>query len=128
MSYNLSVEKKSTYLHITVRGTNNRDNVVKYLSEVQEHCLKNNSPNVLIEENLEGPGLSTFTMYDIITEASKRLHPDIFHIAYVDVNPEHNMTDLQFAENVAVNRSVNVKIFPSVAEAEHWLKTITGRK
>lgn len=124
MSYTLTVENKTNYLHVTVEGKNSSENVLKYLAEVQDKCLQHKCPNVLIEEHLTGPGLSTFTIYDVIAEASQRVHPNIFHIAYVDLNPEHNMRDLKFAENVAVNRSVNVKIFSTVTEAEQWLKSI----
>jgi hypothetical protein len=40
-------------------------------------------------------------------------------IAYVDVNAAGAL--MQFAETVAVNRALPVKVFPTVAEAEEWL-------
>jgi hypothetical protein len=123
-AYVLTVEPKTKYLHITVRGKNTPENVLICLSEVREKCLQHECPNVLIEEHLNGPSLHTFTMFDNITEASKRVHPVISHIAYVDVNPEHDWNQLKFAENVAVNRAVNVKLFPSVTEAEKWLSNM----
>jgi hypothetical protein len=29
---------------------------------------------------------------------------------------------MEFAEDVAVNRGLNMRLFPTVAEAEHWLR------
>jgi hypothetical protein len=124
MSYDLTVEHKTNYLHVSVRGKNTPENVLNYLSDVREKCLQHKCPNVLIEENLEGPGLSTIAIFDIVTEASKRVHPLILKIAYVDVNPGHDLNELKFAENVAVNRAVNVKLFSGVSEAEKWLTSI----
>jgi hypothetical protein len=43
-------------------------------------------------------------------------------IAYVDVNNEHSQSDMHFAETLAVNLGVNIKIFPTVSEAEEWLR------
>jgi hypothetical protein len=40
----------------------------------------------------------------------------------VDVNNEHSQSDMHFAETVAVNLGVNIKIFPTVSEAEEWLR------
>ena len=40
-------------------------------------------------------------------------------IAYVDVNAVGDT--MQFAEDVAVNRAMPVKVFRSVDEAERWL-------
>jgi hypothetical protein len=41
-------------------------------------------------------------------------------IACVDVNAEGDL--IKFAEDVAVNRSVPVRTFATVAEAEQWLR------
>jgi hypothetical protein len=40
-------------------------------------------------------------------------------IAYVDVNAEGDL--MKFAETVAVNRSLPVRVFSTVGEAERWL-------
>lgn len=46
----------------------------------------------------------------------------IRRIAYVDTNKEHSQSDMHFAEIVAVNLGVNVKLFPTVKEAEECLR------
>lgn len=42
-------------------------------------------------------------------------------IAYVDVNEDHNSALMKFAETVAVNRGINIRLFENVHDAERWL-------
>lgn len=121
MSYDLKVKRKEGYLHITVTGENTRDNVAGYLSEVPKQCLDHHCPYVLIEENLRGPSLNIPTIFNIAAEGSRHVRPEVRAIAYVDVNAEHDLDKMQFAEDVAVNRGVFVKLFSSVPDAEKWL-------
>jgi hypothetical protein len=122
MSYVLRVDNKGEYLHIMVTGDNTPENVANYLSEVRDKCVESRCPNVLIEENLKGPSLGTGVIYTIVTAAGTQVWPVVRRIAYIDVNPEHNTEAMQFAETVAVNRAVNMKLFSSVADAEKWLR------
>jgi hypothetical protein len=58
-------------------------------------------------------------VFQIAAEGSGRA-PGIFKaIAYVDVNAEGDL--MKFAETVAVNRFLPVKLFSSVSDAEKWL-------
>ncbi len=43
-------------------------------------------------------------------------------MAYVDLNAEGDV--MRFAEDVAVNRGFPVKVFPTVAAAEEWLRSL----
>ena len=122
MSYALSVENKGTYLHIRVTGDNTPKNVANYLSEVRDKCAEHQCSNVLIEENLKGPSLGAGVIYNIVTEAGNQVWPVVRRIAYIDVNPAHNTRSMQFAETVAVNRGVNVRLFSSVVDAQKWLE------
>jgi hypothetical protein len=122
MAYQLTVEQKKGYLHIKVSGENSPETVRRYLEEIFSACLRTNCPIVLIEENLQGPGLGVLDIHQIVTEGSKRTWPTVRRIAYVDTNKEHSQPDMHFAETVAVNLGVNVKLFPTVKEAEEWLR------
>ena len=121
MSYVLSVENKGAYLHITVTGDNTPENVANYLSEVRDKCVEHQCSSVLIEENLKGPSLDLGIVYTIVTEAANRVWPVVQRIAYVDVNLEHHLESMRFAETVAVNRGVNVRLFSRIVDAEQWL-------
>ena len=121
MSYDLKVVPKQDYLHVTVRGINTPETVLRYLSEVRDACLRHASKKVLIEENLQGPGLGVVGIFEVVTRASTNVWPAILRIAYVDVNPEHDPKTMKFAETVASNRGVNVRVFSGLEDAEQWL-------
>jgi hypothetical protein len=122
MSYILNFEHRGSYLYITVTGENTPDNVMHYLSEVRDLCEQYKVLDVLIVENLGGPSLDTFSIFDIILKVSEQTSQLVRNIAYVDINPEHNPGKMVFAENVAVNRGINVRIFSSIQAAEQWLE------
>ena len=124
MPYSLTVEPKTKYLHVSVSGTNTPENVLSYLVEVQAKCKELNFTNVLIEENLQGAGLNIIDVFDVVNQASKQTYSFPLHIAYVDLNPEHEKRRMEFAESVAVNRGVDVKVFSGVADAEKWLTSV----
>jgi hypothetical protein len=44
-------------------------------------------------------------------------------IAYVDVNAQGSL--MKFAEDVAVNRGLRVRVFGTVADAERWLRQLS---
>ena len=122
MAYTLDVEKRKNYLYITVKGENSRATVMDYLAEVHQLRDQYNSPDVLVVENLSGPGLPTFTIYDIVSKLSEKVPEVIGKIAYVDINPDHDKSKMKFAETAALNRGVFVQVFHSIQAAEDWLE------
>ena len=66
MSYTLHVEPRSTYLYMTVTGENSSETVNRYLAEIHDWCLQNDCPNILLVENLTGPGLHTSNIYELV--------------------------------------------------------------
>lgn len=124
MGHELTVQEETGYLHIGVSGENSPETVRGYHADVYAACAQQNVSRVLIEENLYGPGLSVLDIYLIVSEGSSRTWPHVRRIAYVDANKEHSSSNMHFAETVAVNRGVNIKVFSSVQEGEKWLRTI----
>ena len=118
----VDVAERPGYLHVTVTGRNTAANVRKYLLDIHEACVQRKCTVVLIEENLQGPGLGIGTIHDIVSQASKNTRPVVTKIAYVDANKEHPPGPMGFAETVAVNRGVNVRVFPDVDRARLWLE------
>lgn len=121
MRYAFESELRDGYLHIRVRGRNDAPTVHRYLRDVLAACNRESCPNVLIEEMLEGPRMAVGDIFKIITERSGDFRPNMRLVAFVDVNAE-TMTNMKFAETVAVNRGVTVGAFPEVAEAEKWMR------
>ncbi len=124
----VGVAEHPGYLHVTVTGRNTAANVRKYLFNVHEACVQRKCTVVLIEENLRGPGLGIGTIHDIVSQASNRTRPAVTKIAYVDANREHPPGPMGFAETVAVNRGVNVRLFSDVGTARSWIEDGMQRK
>ncbi len=123
MSYHLQFEPRSNYVYITVTGENSMDTVSHYLSEVHDWCLQHKCPNVLLVENLSGPGLHTTNIYELVSSKSRQAAQVLGRMAYVDINPEHDQKAMEFAEDVAVNRGVSVRVFASIRLAQEWLES-----
>ena len=123
MAHETRIEHRGAYLYAAVSGDNTPKDVQEYVSEVRTACEAHGCSRVLIEENLRGPSLRTMDIFDIVLRGTQRSAPAVTTIAYLDVNPEHRMADLKFAENVASNRGLNIRVFADKAEAEQWLSS-----
>lgn len=119
MSYNLTFEQKATYVHVTVIGQNSRETAALYVQEVLRECIARNCDRLLLEERLEGPRLPMLDVFEIVTDISKKALGRLKAIGYVDVNAAGDL--MKFAETVALNRSMPMRVFSTVAEAEKWL-------
>lgn len=113
------IEQKPTYLHVVVTGRNTAENVERYVEEVFQACRERGCWKVLIEERLEGPRLGALQVFEIVSRGSSRLVGLATAIAYVDVNASGDT--MKFAEDVAVNRAVPLRVFRTVGDAESWL-------
>jgi hypothetical protein len=120
-SYQLTLDQKPAYWHFRVTGPNTPEVVRAYLADIYYACAQGECTAVLIEENLQGRGLGLFDIFEVVTEGSEKTWPYVRRVAYVDVNPEHSLPDMKFAETVAVNRGVNMHLFNNVTDAEAWL-------
>ena len=118
-SYKLTIIQKPTFLHAIITGLNTKENITNYLEEIRRECTVRDCSRVLIEERFEGPRLSPIDVFEIAEAGSSRALGSGLTIAYVDVNAETDL--MKFAETVAANRFLFVKVFSSVGDAEKWL-------
>lgn len=119
--YELTVEVRPDYLHATAAGDRTADNVFRFLREAYAACVGNEKSRLLLEMRLTGSRLGTLGIYRVISDRSAdgaRLR----RIAYVE-DPLDNVEEARFAETVAVNRAVNVRLFTDVSEAARWLES-----
>ena len=119
MTYQQTVEQKPGYQHFRVTGEKSRENVSGYIREIARVCMARGCSRVLIEERLEGSRLDMMEVFDIAAMGSSHALGLLKELAYVDVHAAGDF--MRFAETVANNRMMPVRIFPSVAEAERWL-------
>jgi hypothetical protein len=119
MTYVLRIEPRADYLHAIVTGANSLENVVGYMEQLAHECAARQCFRVLIEERLEGPRLKTMDVFRVASQSGKPLVSQMRAIAFVDVNAVGDM--MQFAEDVAVNRGLPVRVFATVEQAAQWL-------
>jgi len=118
MTYKITATQKPTYTHFIIEGENTAENTLQYLRDIYKECTANNK-RILIEERLEGKLLGTMDIYDIISTVSHDFLGFFKAIAYVDSHLENKT--INFIENLGVNRSLPLRAFPTVEEAEKWL-------
>ena len=119
MSYEMTLADKPGYLHATVTGQNTLENVVMYMKGLHKECVARGVNRLLIEEKLIGPRLQTWDVYEIAAQGSAQGAGWFSALAYVDVHASGEL--MKFAETVAVNRGIPIRVFASVADAEAWL-------
>ncbi|HUI98709.1 MAG TPA: hypothetical protein VLY46_00655 [Usitatibacter sp.] len=118
--YRIVLVERPAWLHAVATGDNVAENARRFLREAYEACVSRGRDCLLLEMSFSGESLPTATIFEIVTERSAdgaRLR----RIAYVDRRLGHDPAKALFAETVAVNRAVNVRLFHDVADAERWL-------
>jgi len=123
MSYDLVIEEKPPYLHAKVSGTHNEQNAHRFLVDVHEAWVERNYSAVLLEMNFSGPSLGVLGIFNVISDRAPHA-VGLKRIAYVDGGSGHDADQARFAETVARNRGVNVRLFGTVGEAEGWLREL----
>ena len=117
--YHSTIEEHPTYLHARVVGPRTPENALRYLDEVNAACQRTGLVHVLLEMAFSGPSLGTTGIMRVIGERSAD-GAKLRRIAYVEAS-EDGQQRAKFAETVAVNRAVNVRLFDNVEDARRWL-------
>jgi hypothetical protein len=122
MAYNFSVEQKPAYVHAKVSGDLTRPNARQFLVDAYQACIDRNVSSLLLEVAFTGGlGLGLGEICSVINERSLD-GSNLERIAYVDTNPDLPRDMAEFAELVAQNRGVKVRLFGTLSEAEQWLQ------
>ena len=119
MSYELKVEQREGYLAIQVTGDNRVENVIKCMEQTLDICNSNECYNVLVHECLKGPRLDALAVFNVAAEGSLKALGQLDALAYVD-EKMGEMAD--FAETVAVNRGMPLRIFTNLQQATSWIE------
>lgn len=119
MEYELVLIEHPGYLHAIGKGPRTPDNAMRFLQESGEACMKSGYGNLLLEMAFTGPQLESSKIFEVV-KARSAAGSRLSKIAYVDAARD-NPARPQFAETVARNRGVNVRLFDDVASAQAWL-------
>jgi hypothetical protein len=117
--YRLILTQQPEYLHATVTGAHNAENALRFLTECFEACTRTGSTALLLEFNLAGPSLQSSIIFDVVSKRTAQA-VKLRKIAYYD-NSERDPEKVKFAETVARNRGVNVRLFRDLDAAKGWL-------
>jgi hypothetical protein len=120
--FSLILEDRPGYLYAKVTGTNNPENVLGYTQKIHEACVARKCAAVLIEENLSGPSVSLATVFGLVDARVPQAREALARIAYVDVNPQHDLWRMEFAEERASTGGVDMRLFKTVEAAKRWLE------
>ncbi|HEX4332799.1 MAG TPA: hypothetical protein VH040_11720 [Usitatibacter sp.] len=116
--YRMELAVHESFLQATVFGEHTPENAMRFLREVYEACLANRKDSVLLDMRLDGPTIGTANIFGVVQERSGEGR-GLRRIAYVDAAREPEKA--KFAETVARNRGVNVRLFATVEDAKKWL-------
>lgn len=121
MEFQISIEEHRGYLVATGRGEHSIANASRFLREAHEACVARGLDCLILDFRLEGPSLGPAGIFAVTAgqaEAGKKMRK----IAYVDTSTREEARK-RFAETVATNRGVNVRLFGSVEEAKKWMES-----
>jgi hypothetical protein len=119
--YKLTIEERPTYVHATVVGDRTPQNALRFLEEAFAACVKSGLSDLLLEMQFSGPSMNTTDIFRVISQRSMD-GATLRKIAYVETSMSE-LPNARFAETVAINRAVKVRLFNDVAEAVRWLGT-----
>jgi hypothetical protein len=119
LPYRLVVEQHPAYLHASVTGEHNAANALRFLTESITACAESGQVNLLLEFNLAGPSLDSTSIF-AVTARPAQMAAKLRRIAYVDTS-SRDPAKMKFAETVAQNRGVNVRLFRELEAAKRWL-------
>jgi hypothetical protein len=117
--YRLTLEEHPGYLHATAEGKRTPENVRRFLEDAYRACVEKDRSSLLLEMRLSGPTLETTAIFNVISQRATD-GAKLRRIAYIDPLTS-SMAQARFAETVAVNRGVNVRLFADVETAARWL-------
>jgi len=118
--YQVTIEERPTFLHTKVVGPRTPENAIRYLEEVYAACLRTGLSQVLLEMAFSGPSLGPSGILRVVSERSAD-GSKLRKVAYVEASMDGQQR-AKFAETVAINRAVNLRLFETVDEAVRWLE------
>ena len=115
MPEELRVDKDRRVVEVRSYGVVSREDMAASIASVQDIADAEGITNVLVDATAQESMPSTLDIFDLFSN-----HPGGVAVAVVGTK-QPTAGDLEFAETVAVNRGIRIKVFPSPADAEKWL-------
>lgn len=117
--YAMTVEENPGYVHAMATGERTAANARRFLEEAYQACVRLGRDALLVEVRFDGPSLPLGSIFAVIKDRAMD-GASLRRIAYVEPNLR-DAEQASFAELVALNRGVNVRLFADIAAARAWL-------
>lgn len=124
--YLLTAEERHGYLYARVVGPRTAENAQRFLKEAYEECVRRDLAALLLEMGLTGPPLDMASVFRVIASRASD-GAKLKRIAYIEPAPS-DIPSALFAETVANNRGVNVRLFKDLDAADRWLTDPARKK
>jgi len=117
--YALTLEEAPGYLHAVASGERTAANARRFLEDSYRACVRLGHDALLLEVRFSGPSLPLGSIFAVIKDRAMD-GASLRRIAYVEANLRDGEQP-KFAELVALNRGVNVRLFARLDAAREWL-------
>lgn len=118
--YKINFEDRADYLYVRIEGEYDTTAISnEYWREIEAECSVRKPKRLFVEEDLRQQVESVADIYEVASEVSHRALTGI-RIAFFDTQPDHYEKNI-FAELVARNMGLNVRIFANREDALEWL-------
>ena len=123
MSLEISIKEFQDYIRVEVSGARTsgkeKEDAVNLWRRVVDACSESGINRVLVVSSVTGR-IPTLEAYEVAGHPEEFGWSRDYKLALVDLDEESRRDNI-FAENVAVNRGFQVKVFDNEQEAEIWL-------
>jgi hypothetical protein len=120
----MTMDECPGYLHVVGEGDRTPENALRVLQDSYAACVERGRRGLLLEVRFSGPSLGVSSIYRVIGERAID-GAALGRIAYVEAQMD-DPDRARFAEMVALNRGVNVRLFNDVEAARRWLGGTPG--
>lgn len=119
MQFNLSLDHDQQLVRLTETGEWSGDECLQAMREVEQRLEQHGWRRVLVDHRNLQLRLGTIEIHDRPGDLIDAGFNPSASIAYVFSQDQEE--NYRFFEDVAVIRGMSVKVFPTIADAEHWL-------
>jgi len=123
MTIQYLIEERDRYLYFAGDGTEDGlEEDIEIHQMIIDACKEHNRRRVLIDDRNVIYTASTLSIYMLAKHYAQADIPRFIQQAAVVANPKYR-ADNQFFEDTMRNRSINLRVFYDMQEAEEWLTT-----
>ena len=120
MDYELKAVERDDYLRIEFVGERSLENGKEIIREISSILGSNGHKRVLLDFTM-GTFLQTSVIYDFKEASMAASDPNADRVKLAAIFNPDQFGRYEFWENVAINRSLQIRMFTSDEEASSWL-------